>query len=157
MSWEHEKALVRDGGNFRWNLAIGDPVIVRNTIKDVFVLPYRDGYPTMKMEKPLEQVARNVLDITSDFLIPTVGAKQALHAALFALSQGPVKPKVALKTPYWVSYPSMANMAGLEICDTQTKSDDDINIVCVPSNPNGDVRYNHYVYPEIWDAAYASP
>ncbi|PSP68379.1 aspartate aminotransferase [Halobacteriales archaeon QS_1_69_70] len=113
-----------------------------------------NGIPELKTAI-VETLAGNGLEYTTDEVIVTPGAKQALYETFQAL----VDPgdEVVLLDPAWVSYEAMAKMAGADLSRVdlarqdfqlepsldalgETVSDDtDLLVVNSPSNPSGAV------------------
>ena len=114
------------------------------------------GYPELRRAIVEKLKRENGLDYTTDEVIVSNGAKQSVCNAVMAL----VNPgeEVIIPTPYWVSYPQMALLAGgtpvfveatfeqnfkmtpeqLEAAITPRTR---LLILCSPSNPTGSV-YN---------------
>jgi len=163
LSWNHEKALARGVGDFSYNLAIGDPHVVRETLVghdfdyrllDFFV--FQGEYPQIKTIPTLEAIIRKKNLFSGKYIVPTIGAKHALHAALFALtSTETLKCDIYAPAPYWVSYPTMAKFADREFVTTLT-TNNCIQICCNPNNPDGKLHQPKTSGPVIWDAAYQS-
>src|SRR5579885_3412990 len=101
------------------DVSVGEPHLVRDNLSKVFqleeelrighlklndmVYPYPTGYqPLVKL---LEEKHKAPVIITN-------GAKQALGAVFYALSQMGY-PGVAMKMPYWALIPPLAKMHGL--------------------------------------------
>ena len=113
-----------------------------------------NGIPPLK-EAIVEKLDGDGLDYTTDEIIVTPGAKQALYETFQALIED--GDEVVLLDPAWVSYEAMAKMAGADISrvdlsehDFQlepalddlaaTVSDDtELLVVNSPSNPSGAV------------------
>jgi aspartate aminotransferase len=113
-----------------------------------------NGIPPLK-EAIVEKLDGDGLDYTTDEIIVTPGAKQALYETFQALIEE--GDEVVLLDPAWVSYEAMAKMAGADISrvdlsahDFQlagalddlaaTVSDDtELLVVNSPSNPSGAV------------------
>lgn len=167
--WTHEKSLTRDNKNINWNLCIGDPVIIRNQLKSMaFEAPSLSklDYPSLEVLPELESAIRAFVGKhTGEFIVPTIGAKHALHAAVYALTRSGLKKKVTAPVPFWVSYPTIARYADcdwtehipLNYWDSEL-----IEIIASPNNPDGWIWTDAEVVPyrktlRIWDAAYASP
>lgn len=163
--WNHEKALVRGQTGIDFNLAIGEPRVVRDELTGLWIPEMnvaKCDYPAMDAEKSLLGVIQgfNLQHRSDCFIVPTMGAKHALHAALYALTQDrPLLPLVSYKRPYWVSYPTIAKYAMLDSAEGNT-DEDSIEILAIPNNPDGECsatpRQENCV-ARIWDAAYASP
>ena len=154
--WEHEKALVRDVTNIKYNLAIGDPKIIRIQLPfPRMSIPQEltGGYPSLDATVKLREIIEQFGLTTGTYIVPTVGAKQALHAALAALPS----QHIHTPAPYWVSYPTMALYADNAALNQTGAEKVATHIVASPNNPDG----RHQSAPEsyrylIWDAAYAS-
>lgn len=177
----HNAALVRGNKDLAHNLAIGDPAIVRQHIEDWCIgteevrkhttmasLTF-NGYPEMKAKNALLNAIEDFGFKTGIYIIPTLGAKHALHAALYAvkkvhslaepLSFNPYE--IRFPTPYWVSYPEIIMMQGL-----QPPNPFQVNywfgkpfvvdIIASPNNPDGKHVDHSDADVVIWDAAYAS-
>lgn len=164
--WEHEKALVRDDSEIDFNLAIGDPVALRNLLcyQHAFPIAKSSGYPKIELSPKLLRAIKEADLPVKKHLVPTHGAKHALHAALYALNTGPVAKIVRFRRPFWVSYPSIAQYAGMDWASSQGahKTENQIYIHASPNNPDGFIAsspFNEQNIPEgssvIWDAAYA--
>lgn len=169
--WGHEQALVRGNTSIQWNLAIGEPTIIRKELKsmgvDVPDLQTLD-YPSMDLVPELESAIRAYFGnkVGKRIIVPAIGAKQALHAALYAMTRGPLKKKVTAPVPYWVSYPTIARYADCDWVNHHAYNywnPELIEIIASPNNPDGWI-WNDPVGVDprretlrIWDAAYASP
>jgi aspartate/methionine/tyrosine aminotransferase len=172
MTWEHEKILVRDDIPGGFNLAVGDPEVLRACVlpriddKDEveFYSKLNNGYPSLDAPYWFKEAVYEQNIGFHKYVIPTHGAKHALHAALYALTvDSPVKKTAFFPRPYWVSYPAMAEAVGIEIAHSFSYlfehevfgREDIIEIMASPNNPDGHIFRQNYE-PDIWDAAYAS-
>lgn len=172
MSWEHEKALVREDIPGGFNLAVGDPEVLRATVLQHvddrdwvdFYSKSNTGYPSLDAPYWFKEAVYEQNIGFHKYIVPTHGAKHALHAALYALTvDSPVKKTAYFPRPFWVSYPAMAEAAGIEVAHDfgflfQNEIYDGENIIQVmasPNNPDGHIFMQTYE-PDIWDAAYAS-
>lgn len=150
------------------NLAVGEPVVVRNRVGKVVLAENMALRPLSAMSYPPAEGLPELRDLLSRLpickgkhIVVTNGAKQALHAAIFALKglklESTLKglrrePLIAASAPYWPSYPAIAKAQGLVFVGGRGTIGD-IQVNASPNNPTGAVDLADC---DIWDAAYAS-
>jgi aspartate/methionine/tyrosine aminotransferase len=102
-------------------------------------------------------------------VIVGAGAKQILFCAFMAYKEMGYK-RIVTHTPYWSSFPRMAELAGLEFSTSLRDFDgtflnnkEDVLLIVSPNNPDGDTfsssQLNFYIesgFRVIHDAAYES-
>lgn len=137
------------GSSEGFNLAIGEPVIVRNRCSGHFyAYPPADGMSDLKT-----QVARFVLSQykIEGFPVITNGAKQAIAAIMYAYKKRGYA-FVYHKAPYWPSYPTLAKTVGLQFTTTESAYGT-VSFNTSPNNPDGEISTKPC---HVWDAVYAS-
>lgn len=151
----HDLQMARDSDDGSYNLAIGEPYVLRSnfldwidneTIKKPLIYPHIGGEPELIQEiKYIESMK---------YVVITNGAKQAIEAAFYALAkQG--KTSVNHQAPYWPSYPTLASNRGLEFDNGKVYRDEEvITVTSSPNNPDGRLDSGTF---DIWDAVYAHP
>lgn len=153
MSWKADSQLVRTHDDGSYNLAIGEPFFLQEVFAPYYptLAPDRMGYPKSEPEPELRQELEKLHP--GRYVVVTVGAKQALHAAVHALQMksGGGWPGIYHRSPCWPTYGSVADLAALSF----TNDDGGINIRIntSPNNPDGSSSSEPC---EIWDAAYAT-
>jgi aspartate/methionine/tyrosine aminotransferase len=150
MSWENESQLVRGATEGQFNLAIGDPVFLREVFQPYYPrhypadLSYPDTKPSPELLAELQKLH------PGQEIVVTCGAKQALHAAAYALKEDDSVVWLTHRTPCWPSYPTLADMHGMHFSDIPMMTE--VNCNTSPNNPDG----TESSYPcNIWDSAYS--
>lgn len=151
MSWEADKQLVR--GGVKHNLAIGEPEFLRYHFEPYYPRHYPSDleYPDTKPSAELECELRKLHP--EGHIVVTVGAKQALHAAIWSINNknGGMVTDIEVPAPFWPTYPSLAEHAHLGF--NRYVDGFEIKILTSPNNPDGKEFAQRECY--IWDAAYA--
>lgn len=154
------------------DVSVGEPHVVREKLFEVFdcsvyEIPKIDHmyeYPSPVGYCPLVKLLE---DKHGHPVIITNGAKQALGAVFYALSQMS-KEYIAMKSPYWALIPPMVKMHGLEptyCTDIPDPESGDPFLLLAPNNPDGQCgssvelkelsdKYKDAGVPFIHDAAY---
>lgn len=155
MNWQGDKQLVR-GSTDGINLAIGEPFVLREAMKQYYPkhyppdLSYPDTKPSDDLREQLEKLhpRKNI--------VIALGAKHALHAAVYALKQKDKKiNNLITPAPYWPTYPTIAALHGLRF-NKPTWFGHDLRVVTSPNNPDGSICTDYWDDDiDIWDAAYA--
>lgn len=157
-TWQADSQLVRTRDGEGWNLAIGEPHLLREVMAPYYPRTYPAdlAYPDLVPDPGLMTELRKLHP--EGHIVVTNGAKQALHAAVNALMQlnGQLEWLVH-EWPHWPTYPTIARQNGLEF-STPISSGLDmtkaIKVVTAPNNPDG--AQAHWADEcDIWDAAYA--
>lgn len=164
--------MVRTHVPGEFNLAVGEPIFLQEVYGPLYASLY-DGpvrYPLLNGEPELLWSLKK--RFSGQYIVVTNGAKQAILAALYALSMTradkrtvkgfPSMPydNVVHDTPYWPSYPTLAKMSGMGF---ETKGNfavgniPDVRILTSPNNPDGHQEFKSNRQWDIWDSAYASP
>jgi len=160
MNWEGDKQLVR-GSHDGINLAIGEPVVLRNAMKQYYPRHYPPdlSYPDIK---PSEELLAELEKLhPGKKIVIALGAKHALHAAVYALKQkDPKIDNMSMDVPYWPTYPTIASLHGLRFNKPKKFWDHSIKVITSPNNPDGKLSLRflvkNFTQPvDIWDAAYA--
>jgi len=146
--------------------AVGEAHLIRNNLlsicnlndlmpqvtSDDLIYPFPNGY------KPLVQFLE---DQHHAPVIITNGAKQALGACFYALSQTG-KTEIAMKSPHWALIPPLAQMHGLDSVFSEPNKNVQSYLLLAPNNPDGwmgdldcaDKFCKENNIPLIHDAAY---
>lgn len=154
-SWEADKALVR--GSSELNLAIGEPYFLRTLFQDYYPthlpssldMSYPDPFKTLPaLQAELEKLH------PGKHIVVTLGAKQALHAAVHALNHKREYVRLFHRAPYWPTYPTIAKYGNLVFTSRPEDEYGPHLISCntSPNNPDGVVLPT---VTDIFDAAYA--
>jgi aspartate/methionine/tyrosine aminotransferase len=135
-----------------FNLAVGEPVFLQEALHQS--LTAIDPLPNLKY--PRLGGEPNLLDElklyhggTTDHVVVTNGAKQALLAAFYAYRHLGMT-NIRHPEPYWLSYPTLASLADMGF--NSEDGDSTLLVSTSPNNPDG----KESIGPcHIWDAAYA--
>ncbi len=155
-TWNADSQLVRSRSTDGWNLAIGEPHLLREVMSPYYPrhypadLSYPDTVPGPDLMAELRK--RH----PTGHIVVTVGAKQALYAAVDALMRLDGRLEWLTHTaPHWPSYPTIARNSHLEFASPlDPRVGQDIRVITAPNNPDGD--QSHWSAKcDIWDAAYA--
>lgn len=154
MSWEGDAQLVRSKTSTGFNMAVGEPFFLRQVFANYYPESYSCdlGYPDNKPDPLLKAELENLHP--NKHIVVALGAKHALHAAIYAIRQMRQVERLYHRAPYWPTYPTLAKYAGLEFQTSLV--DPSRTIVCntSPNNPDGSECLDPC---DIWDAAYAHP
>jgi aspartate/methionine/tyrosine aminotransferase len=154
----HDLLMLRGDVAGGYNLAVGEPVFLQQAMGDLskyHLTPPDMRYPPFAGTPSLLAVLHRFHDGRYTHFIVTVGAKQALVAAMYALSQEMQTNRVYTRAPYWPSYPTLVKSLGLEHRTTKSRPvAKDIVVNTAPNNPDGSCYTGSC---DIWDAAYAHP
>lgn len=155
-----------------YNLAVGEPFFLRAIVEPLI-------YPAVaklnNLSYPLFKGSGRLLEelkwlYPGKHVVVTNGAKQALLAACYALIRERAKQRkeqhywaadarrLFHRKPYWVTYPTIAELSHLTFRDTDWHPEDPhtLRVTTSPNNPDGTVEVDSRCW-DIWDAAYASP
>lgn len=156
------------------DMGIGEATAIRNSLLSNFrslnrFTPHVDlsYFPTEGSKFVVDELHRHYC--YKDYLqvITGAGAKQILFASFIAFKEMGYK-RIITHTPYWSSFPRMAELAGLEfksnLFDTDDLSrDEDVILIVSPNNPCGSItspemikEYIQNGFKVIHDAAYES-
>jgi aspartate/methionine/tyrosine aminotransferase len=148
--------MVRGAVEGGYNLAIGEPVLLQQKLvfpefKFQGVLDYPTMFGIRELVHELE-----IMHPGYEIVI-TNGGKQALTCAFIAMARVMKKTCVWHQPPFWPSYPTMANYAGLNFNDHDGFPPGTMEIHCMTSPNNPDGRQGDYYGMEcdVWDAVYA--
>lgn len=157
MTWQADSQLLRDNVS-GYNLSLGEPYFLHDVFKELGIYPTTDlgdyHYPTTAPAPELMEQLRK--QFPTGYLVVANGAKQAISAAIEGLLQGDTE-YLALKAPYWPSYPTLGNLSSKRLRIINWDPTDvhrQISIDASPNNPDGRTGVEPV---DIWDAAYASP
>jgi len=156
------------------DMGIGESNAVRNSLLSNFrslvrFTPYVDlsYFPTQGSKFIVDELSKHHCYKDYMEVITGAGAKQILFASFIAFKEMGYK-RIVTHTPYWSSFPRMAELAGLEfsgdLFDTDDQSrDEDIILIVSPNNPCGTItspeiikEYIQNGFKVIHDAAYES-
>lgn len=158
MSWESDKHLIRTQEPGWYNLAIGEPYFLQWDLSAYYpdANGARIGYPTSEPEPELKVELEKLHP--GKLVVVTVGAKQALYAAIYAWKQRyPGTMCLNHHHPFWPTYPTVARLSGLDFIHDPWYQSIAVNVITAPNNPDGS---NAFAHPgaqcDIWDAAYAT-
>lgn len=103
------------------------------------LMPYKFGKqssPSLAEEiKLLHKNQRNVLITESTRIVITVGAVQALQAAMYAYQKVMETKTLYVPEPYWTRFDDFARINGLTISTSEAEGA--ISLITSPNNPNG--------------------
>jgi aspartate/methionine/tyrosine aminotransferase len=144
------------GHNDGWrNLAVGEPFFLQKHLKFIheqtgagaMTYPLTDGQPEL-----LEEL-RNIHGKDAHIVVAN-GAKHALLASFYAMSEWYGVTRVHHSTPYWPSYPTLAKLSNLGFSSAWREANiiDSIKVITAPNNPDSS-EYSDDC--DIWDAVYA--
>lgn len=164
MNDDSDMGMVRSqGDDGTFNLAIGEPIFLQDEawFARAIVPTDKVQYPEFGGEFSLCRELREVYGHDAHVVV-TVGAKQGLSAAIWALQRDRLSSgydsdiRVWHRRPYWPSYPHLVEHEGLRFetgaaCPSPLEGDIVINTT--PNNPDGDIDLSPC---DIWDCAYAS-
>lgn len=153
--------MAKGGIEGGWNLSVGEPVLIRQRLRlpelsvaGIWEYPGLGGVPDLVDElRALYPEYKHV--------VVTVGAKQAVAAAMRAVAvtkftqppDGIAGRWVSHPAPYWPSYPTLAGLVGAQFLP-YGEGDWCVRCATSPNNPDGE----EYLDPcDIWDAVYAHP
>lgn len=165
----HDHLLIREHDAKGFDLSVGEPVIVRDRLWRGFGIPgtkriWEPGdhaYPRHGGEAETLRLLRQRHPLS--LIVVTNGAKQAIAAALYAFKQmfedkhdDTYAPQLCHEKPYWLSYPTLAEHAGMHFGDKLIFQEGFVNVVTTPNNPDGGQSFDGGERYDIWDAAYAN-
>lgn len=153
------------------NLAVGEPFFLQDVYKDLYPTDVKSHlqYPQLQGEKSL--LNELAWRYPGKHVVVTIGAKQGLMAACYALREyrrtkkmvggrAPIRfTEVVHEAPYWPTYPTIAKLSKLKfraVPDNMGAGAGSIRVLTAPNNPDGRMDYGNREW-EIWDAAYAAP
>lgn len=151
MTWDADKQLVRGNVRGHFNLAIGDPIFLRQIMAPYYPRHYPNDlpYPDLQPTEELMHELRKLHPVGE--IVVTNGAKQGLLAAVTAYKQEYGFDTMYHKAPFWPSYPTIAELTGLAF--NKMSLTGSIECVTSPNNPDGSLVRGDAL-PHIWDAAY---
>lgn len=137
-----------------WDLAIGEPEFLYAREGFRVTADELEGYPPLTGTEHLLSRLRFVQPGYKHHVV-TCGAKQALHAAVYAIMRvlDYEVDSLVHSAPYWPSHATVARNTGLEFL-TVPERRYSLSVLTSPNNPDGR-QYNMPV--DIWDAVYAHP
>jgi len=157
-TWNADSQLVRSRSTEGWNLAIGEPHLLREVMSPYYPRHYPAdlSYPDTAPDPDLMAELRK--RHPTGHIVVTVGAKQALYAAIWAIKQIRIESdRLYHRAPHWPSYPTIAERSRLlhvtsdaGLSDAQWERT--IKVSTSPNNPDGSCEF---LGCDIWDAAYA--
>lgn len=161
-TWQADSQLVRTRDGEGWNLAIGEPHLLREVMTPYYPRTYPAdlAYPDLVPEPGLMAELRK--RHPEGHIVVTNGAKQALHAAVSALRHlQPTCKWLVHEWPFWPSYPTIAQQNNLTFSTATGEGmaygldlTQAIGVITAPNNPDG--AHAHWADGcDIWDAAYA--
>lgn len=170
IGWSADSQLVRSRSTDGWNLAIGEPHLLREVMSPYYPRHYPAdlSYPDTVPDPDLMTELRK--RHPTGHIVVTTGAKQALYAAIWAILQIRIESdRLYHRAPYWPSYPTIAERSGLQFVSTCHELSDrqwerTVKVSTEPNNPDGSSDYTTMTWPtkvpsepgcDIWDAAYA--
>ena len=156
-------AELRQQGKDIISLNIGEPdfdtpAFIREAAKEAMETGFtryttESGFPELRQAIAKKLKAENGIDHALNEITTTVGAKQALFAAMMVIAQP--GDEVLLPIPCWVSYTEMVKLAGATPVFVPVRQDDytlDLDaiekaitprtkaiVICSPNNPTGAV------------------
>lgn len=154
-------ALVRSNDPNTIDLGVGEPYFLQKVYGHLYPRMF-DGKVTYPPFAGDADLLRALKPYTRDFgehVVIANGAKQALLAGIYALQKKyPGRyDTLTHQAPHWLSYPTMAQLSGLDflaLCRGE-KAESFLSVVTSPNNPDGEIDDGRFVY-DIWDAAYHS-
>lgn len=158
-NWAGDSQLIRGKVADGYNLSIGEPHLLREIMEFYYPRHYPAdlSYPDTKPDPDLLKELRELHP--EGEIVVTVGAKQALYAAVYALKKLHGKQSMWHRAPYWPTYPTIASYMGLSF-NSGPETPGTIKVVTSPNNPDSRIDFGPYTSRgfgcDIWDAAYAS-
>ena len=150
--------LLARGEDNGLNLAIGEPAFLELFLNKFYPFPinsFPTKYPASSGTKALRESFCEYLyeyigiETSPDCVVVTNGAKQALSAGTAALLKEYQFSSFLHRSPYWLSYPTIAHQANLPF----GYSEKSLIVNTSPNNPDGTTLDTDC---HIWDAAYAA-
>lgn len=160
-NWAGDSQLIRGKVVDGYNLSIGEPQLLREAMEFYYPRHYPAdlSYPDTRPDPDLLRELRELHP--EGEIVVTVGAKQALYAAVYALKQTQEYKALWHREPYWPTYPTIASYMGLSFNSGPPEAPGTIRVVTSPNNPDSHIELGPYntrtgFGVDIWDAAYAS-
>jgi aspartate/methionine/tyrosine aminotransferase len=150
----NDLAIVRDQGNGGYNLALGEPFFLSDTLDWTHNLKVNGPfyYPLFSGNKDLLEEL-NLIHPNKHIVI-TNGAKQAIAASLYAFKEVNGYTSAYVPAPHWVSYPTMLKSAGFmhEAVNEKRHTSRLLTIDTALNNPDGRIATDEV---DLLDCAYA--